>query len=111
MIKLKNIKNPLNSLLTGKFLVSENWQKNWPFILYISLLAMIMISSSHNADEKVHRIAKLKVQVKELSSEYTDTRSRLMLESMKTKVVEKAGELGLVPSEQPPIKIKENKDN
>lgn len=72
---------------------------------------MIMISSSHNADDKVHQIARLKVQVKELSSEYTDTRSRLMLESMKTKVVEKAGELGLVASEQPPVKVKSKEEN
>lgn len=103
-----NIKSPLNSLLTGRFLVSEGWQKNWPFILYMSLLAMIMISSSHNADKKVHRIARLRTQVKELSSEYTDTKSRLMQESMKTKVLEKASDLGLVASEKPPIKIEGN---
>tara|TARA_R110002096_G_scaffold276109_3_gene470016 strand:+ start:73413 stop:73634 length:222 start_codon:yes stop_codon:yes gene_type:complete len=65
-----------------------------------------MISSSHRADEKVHKIAKLRTEVKELSSEYTDTKAKLMLESMKTKVVEKAAEIGLVPPEKPPIKIK-----
>lgn len=96
-------------MFTGKFLVSDNWQKNWPFILYISLLAMIMISSSHRADEKVHRMAKLRTQVKELSSEYTDTKANLMLESMKTIVVEKASEIGLVPPEKPPVKIKSKK--
>ena len=108
--RLLNIKDPLSSLLTGKFLVSEGWQKNWPFILYVSLLAMIMISSSHNADKKVHHIARLRTQVKELSSEYTDTKSRLMQESMKTTVIEKAGELGLIPSEKPPVKIESTKE-
>lgn len=100
-----NIKNPLSSLLTGRFLVSEGWQKNWPFILYLSLLAMIMISSSHQADKKVHQIAKLQSNLKELSSEYTDTRSRLMQKSMKTEVIEKAIEINLIESEKPPIKI------
>lgn len=71
---------------------------------------MIMISSSHRADEKVHRIAKLRTQVKELSSEYTDTKATLMLESMKTEVVEKAGEIGLVPPEKPPVKIKSKRN-
>ncbi len=93
-------------MVTGRFLVSESWQKNWPFVLYLSLLAMIMISSSHQADKKVHEIAKLRSEVKELSSEYTDTRSRLMQESMKTKVVEKANAIGLKESKKPPVKIK-----
>lgn len=66
---------------------------------------MVMISSSHNAEEKVHEIAKLRTQVKELSSEYTDTRATLMLESMKTKVVEKAENVGLTSSKKPPIRI------
>ena len=97
--------NPVKGIFTGSFLVSESWSKNWPFILYLSLLGLIMISSSHSADSKVHRIAKLRAEMKELSSEYVDTRSRLMVESMEYKVMQKAGELGLKKSEQPPIVI------
>lgn len=98
--------NPLKGVFTGSFLVSEQWSKNWPFIIYLSFLALIMISSSHSADRKVHRIAKLRAQMKELSSEYIDTRSHLMVESMEYKVMQKAGELGLEKTDQPPIIIK-----
>ena len=100
----------MSSVFTGRFLVSKGWEKNWPFIIYLSLLAMIMIASSHSADEKVHHIADLRTEMKELSSEYIDTRSRLMLESMETKVVEKAKEIGLERSQHPPIKIIVNKE-
>lgn len=104
---IKNqVRNPFSSVMTGRFLVSKGWEKNWPFILYLSLLAMIMIASSHSADKKVHHIARLRTEMKELNSEYIDTRSRLMLESMETKVVEEARELGLERSQNPPVRIK-----
>ncbi len=92
-------------MVTGRFLLSRKWSKNWPFILYISLLALVMIASSHSAEKKVHRAAQLRNQVKELNSEFIDTRAKLMQESLKYKVVEKAQELGLEKSQKPPIKI------
>ena len=103
-------KNPLSSVFTGRFLVSKGLEKNWPFILYLSLLALIMIASSHSADQKVHEIARLRSEMKELNSEFIDTRSRLMLESMESKVVERASQLGLERSEHPPIKIKDTSE-
>ncbi|MGB5500356.1 MAG: FtsL-like putative cell division protein, partial [Maribacter sp.] len=66
----------------------------------------VMIGSSHSADKKVHQIAALNEEVKELRSEFVDLRSdaqRLKLESTITKTVE---EKGLYPSETPPRKIK-----
>ncbi len=100
------LRNPLSSVFTGRFLVSKGWTRNWPFILYLSLLALIMIASSHSADQKVHEIARLRSEMKELNSEFIDTRSRLMLESMESKVVQRASQLGLETSEHPPVKLK-----
>ena len=97
-------------ILTGKFLTGRNWEKNWPFILYISFLALIMISSSHNAERKVHRIAQLSNELKELNSEFIDTRSNLMMESMESSVIARAQNLGLVESDQPPFVIKTKTD-
>ncbi|MEN8789863.1 MAG: FtsL-like putative cell division protein [Flavobacteriaceae bacterium] len=92
-------------LLKGKFLVSGDAPKNWLFIIYASSLATVMIASSHSADRKVHHVAELSEQVRELRSEFVDMRSdvqRLKLESTVTKYVEKKG---LSPSETPPRKI------
>ncbi len=97
--------NTIGSLFTGSFLVSQRWEKNWPFILYLSFLALLMIYSSHNADKKVHEIADLRTEMKELNSEFIETRSNLMLEALETKVVSRAEALGLVESEHPPVKI------
>jgi predicted tellurium resistance membrane protein TerC len=105
-----NRKNTITSLFTGSFLVSNRWEKNWPFILYLSFLALIMIYSSHKADRKVHEIARLRNQMKELNSEFIETRSTLMLQALETKVVERAEEIGLIESNEPPIKLKPNTD-
>lgn len=101
--RLKN--NPIGSLFTGRFLVSQRWEKNWPFIIYLSFLALLMIYSSHSADKKVHEIARLRNHMKELNSEFIETRSTLMLQALETKVVERGEEIGLIESKQPPIKL------
>ena len=48
---LKKMKN-LKSFLNIDFLVKDNSSKNWKMILFISMLAVIMISSGHSADKK-----------------------------------------------------------
>ena len=93
-------------ILKGNFLVSDDAPKNWLFILFASFLATVMIGSSHSADRKVHQIAALNEQVKELRSEFVDVRSdvqKLRLESKITAIVAKDE---LYPSENPPKKIK-----
>jgi len=100
------MKKGILDVLKGKFLVSGDAPKNWLFIIFVSFLATVMIGSSHSADKKVHQIAALNEEVKELRSEFVDLRSdaqRLKLESTITKTVE---EKGLYPSETPPRKIK-----
>ncbi len=80
--------------------------KNWMFIIYVSFLATVMIASSHSADGKVHKIAALDEQVKELRSEFVDVRSdmqHLKLESTVLRMLERDA---LFPSETPPKKIK-----
>ena len=99
------MKKGLLDILKGKFLVSGDAPKNWLFIIFASFLAAIMISSSHSADKKVHKIAALNEEVKELRSEFVDARSdvqRLKLESTITSTV---AVKELYPSETPPKKI------
>lgn len=92
----------LREILTGRFLAQREWVANWPFVLYLSLLALIMITSSHSAERKVHRISKLTEEVKEKSSRYIELHARVMNASMESKVVERAAELGLEKPQSPP---------
>lgn len=86
--------------------MSDDSFKNWRIILFVSALAIVMIASSHSADKKVHDIARLKNEVKEMRSAFVDGRSRLMRLKMESSVVLKMKEKGLAPSVVPPQKIK-----
>ncbi len=100
------MKNGLLDVLKGKFLISNEAGKTWRFMLFVSLLAVLMISSSHCADQKVHQIAQMNEEVQELRSEFVDARSRLQQLKLESKVKEKVKDIGLRPSEDPPKKIR-----
>jgi predicted transcriptional regulator YheO len=105
------MKQGLYGILKGKFLVSDDSFKNWRIILFISFLAIIMIASSHSADQKVHDIARLNNEVKEWRSAFVDGRSKLMRLKMESALIKKMSEKGIVPSVIPPKKIKVTSQN
>ena len=72
------MKKNIYSVLRGTFLISEDSFKNWRLIMFLSVLAVIMIASSHSADRKVYEIASLKEEVKELRSAFVEGRTQLM---------------------------------
>lgn len=92
-------------MLKGKFLVSGDAPKNWTFILFASALATIMIASSHSADRKVHQIAALSEEVRELRSEFVETRARAQRLKLESTIRESVAAAGLLPAETPPVKI------
>ena len=105
------VKKKINNVLKGTFLISDDSFKNWRLILFLSLLAIIMIGSSHSADRKVHEIAQLNEEVKELRSAFVEGRSKLMRLKMESSVRRKLIEKNIRPSDSPPKKIKVKKQN
>jgi len=99
------MKESIYHILKGKFLVSDDALKNWKFIIFLSVLALIMIASSHSADRKVHEIARLNNEVKELKSEYVDVRMIFSQAKMESKIIKAMEKRGLKPSVTPPRKI------
>lgn|SRR5690606_30608099 len=100
------MKQNIYAILKGKFLISDDSFKNWRIILFISFLAIIMIASSHSADQKVHDIARLGNEVKEWRSLFVDGRSKLMRLKMESSLINKMSDKGIAPSVIPPKKIK-----
>ena len=70
--------NNLRSLLNIDFLVRENAVKNWRMILFLSFLAVIMISSGHSADKKIFKIASLNTEIKALKSDFIEGKKELL---------------------------------
>lgn len=96
-------------MLRGTFLISDDSFKNWRFILFLSFLAVVMIASSHSADRKVHEIAQLNEEVKELRSQFVEGRKKLMGLKMESYVRKRLANRDLGPSTNPPQKIKVKK--
>ena len=103
------MKNGVYSILKARFLVNEDATKNWRFIVFVILLAILMIANTHTFEQKVFRTTELTSEVKELRSEFVDKRSELMKLKMESTVSEKMKERKIVPSQVPPKKIKVKK--
>ncbi|MDB4114826.1 FtsL-like putative cell division protein [Flavobacteriaceae bacterium] len=99
------MKKSFYNIVKGRFLVSDDTFKNWRFVVFLSILALVMIGSSHTADKKVHRIARLSNEAKELKSEYLDVRKLLTQTKMESKLTAVMSKTGLQTSTIPPQKI------
>ncbi|MCB0443435.1 MAG: S-adenosyl-methyltransferase [Flavobacterium sp.] len=100
------MKGGIYDILKAKFLVNQDAVKNWRFIVFLIVLAMIMIANIHHYEKKIFRIVELNKEVKELRSEFVDRRSELMKLKMESTISKKMEEKGILPSNVPPIKIK-----
>ncbi|UNY99097.1 S-adenosyl-methyltransferase [Zhouia spongiae] len=100
------MKKKIQEILKGEFLVSDDAVKNWKFILFASVLAVVMITSSHNADKKVFALDKLNKEVLELRSEFVDVREQVQQMRLESNVTEKLSKKGLYPSTIAPKKIR-----
>jgi hypothetical protein len=100
------MKKSVYDILKGKFLISDDSFKNWRVIIFISVLAIVMIASSHSADKKVHEIAQLNNEVKEWRSVFVEGRSKLMRLKMESSILKKMTEKYISPSTVPPKKIR-----
>ncbi|MFT5251485.1 MAG: hypothetical protein ACI87N_000467 [Flavobacteriales bacterium] len=104
------MKTSLYNILKARFLINDDAVKNWRFIVFVIILAIIMIANTQRYEQKVFKIAALTSQVKELRSQFVDRRSQLMKLRMESTVSEKMIEKEIFPSTVPPIKIKVKKE-
>jgi hypothetical protein len=103
------MKNGIYGILKARFLIEDDSIKNWRFIVFLIVLAIIMIANTQRFEQKIFKIAELSNQVKELRSEFVDRRSELMKLKMESTVSEKMAEKQIFPSTVPPTKIKVKK--
>jgi hypothetical protein len=103
---MSKTKQTLYNILKGKFLVDEDAKKNWGFIIFLTVLALLMITSSHQIDNKVQKIAILNKTKRELRSQFVATKSDLMKLKMESSISKRLEQNGLYISQTPPRKIK-----
>ena len=92
-------------ILRGSFLVQQGALRNWRLILFFFFLAGVMISSSHNIDQKVMQISSLNAEIQALKSQFAETRTQAMYMRLETEVKSNLSKRGFVSSVTPPTKI------
>jgi hypothetical protein len=108
-IEKDRMKGGIYNILKAQFLIDDNAIKNWRFIVFVILLAIIMIANTQRYEQKVFKIIELTNHVKELRSEFVDKRSELMKLKMESTVSEKMVAKQIFPSAVPPVKIEVRK--
>jgi predicted metal-dependent hydrolase len=69
--------------------------KQVPYLLFLSLLAVVYIYNGHNADKMVRRTSKASRELKDLQSEYKSVTGDVLLRSRQSELVEAVKPLGL----------------
>ena len=105
--KLINVlRSRMNELYVDRFAQENLLVTSWRLVLFISVLAVLIVYSSHKVDQKVIRINKLNVELKDLRSRHIDMRTTLMTLSKTTNIAEEVKKTGLLYSPDAPFKIK-----
>ncbi len=69
--------------------------KQVPYLLFLSLLAVVYIYNGHNADKMVRKTSKAARELKDLQSEYKSVTGDVLLRSRQSELVEAVKPLGL----------------
>jgi len=106
-VTTNNKKGSIKDFIGGSFLTSENVIKQIPYVLFLSIIAIIYIGNRYQAEKIVRETIVLKNEVKELRAEAITTTSELMYISKQSEVAKLVEEKGLDLKEAvvPPKKI------
>ncbi|MDO6737698.1 FtsL-like putative cell division protein [Wenyingzhuangia sp. 2_MG-2023] len=94
-----------SGMLKGDFLIKGNSFRNWKVIFIVLGMSIVMITCSHQTDEKVMRIASLQKKIRSLKAEYVDSATKVTRLKMESSIKDKVISQGLVSSKEPPVKI------
>ncbi|QAR30082.1 S-adenosyl-methyltransferase [Ornithobacterium rhinotracheale] len=86
MAKNKTIIDDFKDFVKGKFFIGENATKNWIFMSFLFVLALISIISAQITDKKVVQIKELETTASNLKSEYAFVHKQLMQHQMRSHV-------------------------
>ena len=85
-------------------LLNYQWiLKNFPFFLFLSLLAVVYIYNGHYADKTVRNIKTLNQELDELNYEYKTLKSEVMFRSKQSELSKAVEPYGLKELVVPPV--------
>ena len=95
----------INKIVLGNFLIEKSFFKNWRFVIFLFIMAIIMIFSSHLVDKKIISIGDLKNEISVLESKFLENRKSVMKLKMESNIALLMRDSKIKSSKQPPKKI------
>ena len=96
------------SILGGSFLVKEKFTKQFPFIVYVTVLLMIIITNTYVAEERSREIAKVSKELNDLHVDYIQLKSAIMDASKQSVLDKRLDGTGLKEATEPLKRINVN---
>lgn len=99
-----NVRKVMN-VLGGSFLVRETFVKQFPFMVTITVLLMILITNTYIAESRTREIASTTKQLNDLHVEYIQLKSDIMQASKQSVLAKKLNGLGISAPMEPVKRI------
>lgn len=103
--KVATALNNIYRFLSGDFLTKENFAKQFPFILYIIFLLMLLVASSYHMENTNSQIRSLTKKIEQYHTQHIYLKAAITRESKQSTLVEKLKYREIKESTQPIKKI------
>lgn len=103
-MKTENRKTPskgsrtVMKILGGSFLTREDFSRLFPFLVYLTVLLMLIITNAYIAESTSRSIKKNTIALRDLRVEYIYVKSAFTKESTQTVMIDKLSSLGIKES-------------
>jgi hypothetical protein len=98
------------NILGGSFLTREDFSKIFPFLVYLTILLMLIITNAYIAESTSRAIKNNSNRLRDLRVEYTYAKSAYTKESTQKVLIEKLKEQGLKESLETRTVFTENEE-
>ena len=99
-----NVKRVMN-VLGGSFLVRENFIKQFPFLVTVTVLLMVLITNTYIAESRTREIANNTKTLNDLHVTYIQLKSEIMQASKQSVLTKRLSGIGIKPPMEPVKRI------
>ncbi len=99
--KRKKGKGGFMTILGGRFLLREKFSKQFPFMVYITVLLMAIITNTYIAEGKIRELMKTTRKLNDLQVEYVKVKSDIMEASKQSVLAKRLAGTGLKEITEP----------
>ena len=99
--KRKKGKGGVMTILGGRFLLREKFSKQFPFMVYITVLLMAIITNTYIAERNIRELTQTARKLNDLQVEYVKVKSDIMEASKQSVLAKRLAGVGLKEITEP----------